>query len=246
MLSWITQSQPMTEFAMELFPPMLMCLPVAFSVLITVVLLAFTTVGGDGKLALPLTKAALVDPVLCIVVANLSVMASFGLYCLLFPFVFMGHIFGASIGLAIGIDGMLVMNSYLRRPLEKGSDPREAFIERFAAGAVAVTFTSISTAIAFLATAVSVFQMAYEIGICCALGVGFNWLFIVTFFGAAVAYLDQSAPPSATSSSDVSKLATQPLFEGPVARLVASTPGKLASRPSSSPCSWAARCPSTL
>ena len=110
-LSWITQSQPMTEFAMELFPPMLMCLPVAFSVLITVVLLAFTTVGGDGKLALPLTKAALVDPVLCIVVANLSVMASFGLYCLLFPFVFMGHIFGASIGLAIGIDGMLVMNS---------------------------------------------------------------------------------------------------------------------------------------
>ena len=34
--------------------------------------------------------------------------------------------------------------------------------------------------------------MAYEIGICCALGVGFNgWLFIVTFFGAAVAYLDQ-------------------------------------------------------
>ena len=227
MLSWITQSQPMTEFAMELFPPMLMCLPVAFSVLITVVLLAFTTVGGDGKLALPLTKAALVDPVLCIVVANLSVMASFGLYCLLFPFVFMGHIFGASIGLAIGIDGMLVMNSYLRRPLEKGSDPREAFIERFAAGAVAVTFTSISTAIAFLATAVSVFQMAYEIGICCALGVGFNWLFIVTFFGAAVAYLDQSAPSSETSSSDVSKLATQPLFEGPVARLVASTPGKL-------------------
>ena len=110
----------MTEFAMELFPPMLMCLPVAFSVLITVVLLAFTTVGGDGKLALPLTKAALVDPVLCIVVANLSVMASFGLYCLLFPFVFMGHIFGASIGLAIGIDGMLVMNSYLRRPLEMG------------------------------------------------------------------------------------------------------------------------------
>ena len=105
-LSWITQSQPMTEFAMELFPPMLMCLPVAFSVLITVVLLAFTTVGGDGKLALPLTKAALVDPVLCLVVANLSVMASFGLYCLLFPFIFMGHIFGASIGLAIGIDGV--------------------------------------------------------------------------------------------------------------------------------------------
>ena len=49
----------------------------------------------------------------------------------------------------------------------------------------------------------------------------------MTFFGAAVAYLDQSAPPSETSSSDVSKLATQPLFEGPVARLVASTPGKL-------------------
>ena len=64
------------------------------------------------------------------------------------------------------------LRRYLRRPLEKGSDPREAFIERFAAGAVAVTFTSISTAIAFLATAVSVFQMAYEIGICCALGVG--------------------------------------------------------------------------
>ena len=218
-ISWVGQSQPMTEFAMELFPPMLMCLPLAFTVLIILVVLAFAHHSTDGKLVLPLALADLLDPALVFLVANLAVMATFGISCLLFPYVFFGHIFGASIGLAIGIDGMLVMHSYLRVPLKAGEDPREGFIERFASGAVAVTFTSLSTAIAFLATSISVFRMAIEIGICCAIAVGFNWLYIVTFFGAACAYLD-------TKPKSDRRFLLQGFFETSVTSVVSSTAGK--------------------
>ena len=138
--------------------------------------------------------------------------------CLVFPHIYMGHIFGSSIGLAIGIDGMLVMHSYIRRPLATTDDPRTAFIERFSAGAIAVTFTTLTTAIAFLATAISVFQMAIEIGVCCCIAVGFNWLYVVTFYGAYCVHME--APPQ------TSKFFTQPLFEGAVYRLVSSGVGK--------------------
>ena len=73
-ISWIGQSQPMTEFAMELFPPMLLCLPLAFSVLITIVVLAFATIEPtSGKLVLPLALADLLEPAICFLVANLAV-----------------------------------------------------------------------------------------------------------------------------------------------------------------------------
>jgi len=186
--------------------------------LFTLVIAAFTSV-EDGKLVLPLTKSALIEPIMCIVIANLAVMCFFGVACLLYPAIFMGHIFGASIGLAIGIDGMLVMYSYLRRPLKDNESKREAYIESFSTGATAVTFTSISTAIAFLATACSVFEMAIEIGVCCAIAVFFNWLYTVLFFGAVYAYLD--LPPKTAS------FISRGFFEGPVSSMVSSTAGKV-------------------
>ena len=111
------------------------------------------------------------------------------------------------------------MNSYLRVPIEEGADPREVFVERFASGAIAVTFTSLSTSIAFLATSISVFEMAIEIGVCCAFAVFFNWLYIVTFFGAAYSYLDLK-PKTDT------RFLLQSFFEGPVTSFVSSFAGK--------------------
>ena len=54
--------------------------------------------------------------------------------------------------------------------------------------------------------------------ICCAIAVGFNWLYIVTFFGAAVAYVQ---PPPKTH-----RFLAAWLMEGPVYGLVSSAAGK--------------------
>ena len=77
-ISWFAQSQVMTEFTMEVFPAMLLCLPLAFSMLSALVVLAFVTYDEEGRVVLPLTKASILDPIVCLLVANLAVMGSFG------------------------------------------------------------------------------------------------------------------------------------------------------------------------
>ena len=222
-LNFYTYTSLHTEFVWRLFPIVILALPVASIILSTIVQMSFGRWSAAGKLLMVTPKSPMFTPSLLVVVAcSLGVGAGVGLVCLIYPIFFFSQVLGSSLGLAVGVDDLLVVYSYLQGLILKqptdADEMREQYIEAFADAALTTTLTTLTTMICFACSTYTVFPVQIEIGISCMLCVFFCWVFSIFWFSPIIAMLIRKRQKAAaTKKVDAEKVTVDPMEEGSMA-----------------------------
>lgn len=224
-LNFYTYTSINTEFIWRLFPIVILALPVATIVLSVIVQSSFGRWSAKGKLLLVTPKSPMFTPsVLVIVAASFGVGAGVGIVCLIYPIFFFSQVLGASLGLAVGVDDLLVVYSYLQGLILKqpadAAEMREKYIEGFADAALTTTLTTLTTMICFACSTYTVFPVQIEIGVSCMLCVFCCWVFSIFWFSPILAMLlrrRQAATAKGGGAAATASSAVDPMEEGSMA-----------------------------
>jgi hypothetical protein len=193
-LNFYSYTSGVTEMIWRVFPVVMISLPVASVVLSIIVQSSFARWSAKGKLLLVMPNSPMFTPsVLVIVAGSLGVAAGVGLVCLIYPIFFFSQVLGASLGLAVGVDDLLVVYSYLQGLILKqpsdATEMREQFIDAWVDAALTTTLTTLTTMICFACSTYTVFPVQIEIGVSCMLCVFFCWVFSIFWFSPLMAML---------------------------------------------------------
>jgi hypothetical protein len=222
-VNFYTRTSIVTEMVWRLFPIVILALPVASILLSIIVQSSFGRWSAKGKLLLVTPKSPMFTPsVLVVAAASFGCFAGVGAICLIYPIFFFSQVLGASLGLAVGVDDLLVVYSYLQglilKPPVDEAGMREKYIEGFADAALTTTFTTLTTMICFACSTYTVFPVQIEIGVACMLCVFFCWVFSVFWFSPILAMLLRRRQAAAANGQATSAAAqTDPMEAGSMA-----------------------------